>query len=190
MLKEFLEKNVKDFNYRSFLIIELQLLILLMLLVLFLRNIVDFYFFAATELILSGTYLYIILFQLKEEIKEEFNKYLIFFLAIWVFVQSVWLMSAFFIKDFFFQYIFFIAALIALILFVLLFNLFLGRNYTEGKVLLSNDKIAIVETQFDLLSFTNAGKYLVETDRKRNKGATVKVKIRNLLFSRKPFRIL
>lgn len=190
MLREFLEKNVKDFNYRSFLIVELQLLILLMLLILFLRNAVGFYLFAGAQVILSVTYLYIILVQLEKESKEEFSRYIIFFLAVLVFVQVIWVIPAFLIKDFFYQYIFFIVALIGLLLFVLLFNLFFGRNYTKGKVLLSNGEMAVVEAQFDLLSFTNAGKYVVATDRKRNKGATVKVKIRKLLFYRKPFKII
>lgn len=190
MFREFLERNVKDFNYRAFLIIKLQLLLFAMLIFIFAKPLMEFTLFVFGEVILAALYLYAIIIEFKSVEKAEYPKYLLFFSAILLFIQLSWIVPAFIGANILTNYYFISFLLVALLLFSFLFKIFFGRNYTLGRVLLSNEKSAVVETEFDLLSFTNGGKFIVENNKKRREGEQVKVAVKNLFFYRKPYKIL
>ncbi|MFH1697077.1 MAG: hypothetical protein ABH854_04180, partial [Candidatus Diapherotrites archaeon] len=172
LLREILARNLEEFNYRSFIIIKLQALLVLMLLFLFLRLAVDAVIVLAVEALLSAIYIFIFFSEVKREFPAELMRYGIFFLGVLAFVQAGGIMQ--FIG--FAEAWHFFALIIGLAVFLVLFRMLFGRKYSPAKVLLSDGELAIAETQFDLLSFTNAGKHIVRTERKYAKGAEIRLK--------------
>ncbi|MFH1224471.1 MAG: DUF2101 family protein [Candidatus Diapherotrites archaeon] len=186
MLREFLQENFEGFSWRSFIIIQLQALLVLMVLLLFARFSEFGWLVPAGEVLLSALYLYIVFAQVRDEFAKEFTQYAIFFLGMLVFVQAAWIMQGIFGEGEAGYYQF--ALLLALLLvFVVCFRMVFGRKYVPAKVLLSDGELAVVETRYDLLSFTNAGRHIVHAERKYAKGAEVKLK--KIPFSRK-YRVL
>jgi len=165
----------------------LQILIVLMFLVLF------FYFYfkeliLIPEIILSIIFIFII-FLLKKETLNEFKFYVLFFGFI-LFVFWLSFFAVVFVKENLIKLNFSIFILIALIVFILLFKLFFGRNYCFGEVLLSDNEIAVIKKDFDLLSFSNKGEFIVKTNKAYKKGEKVKVLIGYKDLKRKPLKII
>ncbi len=84
----------------------------------------------------------------------------------------------------------FIASILALAITNIMFRVVFGRNTAEGIVLLSDDKLAVVELDFDLFAGIAKGKYVVETPKKLEKGAKVKVSVKQKFFQRVPERVI
>ncbi|MFH1256140.1 MAG: DUF2101 family protein [Candidatus Diapherotrites archaeon] len=187
MLKAFLEKKFKDFDERSYVLIKLQVLIVAMLLALFLRG-ASFYAFIALEGILAAYYLFEIFVELRKLEKEDFGKYALFFIGLFLFIQGAWLPFVF-VGGFRQVFALGISEIIGLLLFTVLFRLLLGRNYTYGKVVSSDGKIAVVETNYDLLAFTQKGRFVVDSAGKIEPGKKVKVAVKSFFLARKPYKI-
>lgn len=185
LLREFLEENFEGFSYRSFIIIQLQALLVLMVLLLFVRFSEFGWIVPAGEALLSALYLFVMFAEVRKEFAKEFTQYAIFFLDMLVFVQAAWIMQGFFGENEGVQY--FVILLALLLVFVVAFRMVFGRKYVPAKVLLGDGELAVAETRYDLLSFTNAGRHIVKTERKYAKGAEVKLK--KIPFSRK-YRVL
>ena len=185
LLRKFLEQNFEGFSYRSFIIIQLQALLVLMVLLLFVRFSEFGWIVPAGEVLLSALYLFVMFAEAGKEFAKEFTQYAVFFLGMLVFVQAAWIMQGFFGENEGMQY--FVILLALLLAFVVCFRAVFGRKYVPAKVLLSDGEIAVVETRYDLLSFTNAGRHIVHTERKYAKGAEVKLK--KIPLSRK-YRVL
>lgn len=174
LLREFLERNTEGFNYRGYLVAKLQFLIVAMLLASFLRIFVPWAYAVVAEIALSACYFFVLLKEVRADVGKEFAAYAIFFGALWLFIGLSWAAQFFALTIANAQY--FLLLLIALVLFVVLFRVFFGRNYTKGRVLLAGNGIAVVETGFDLLSFSNAGRHIVETVRSYAKGDGIRLK--------------
>ena len=84
----------------------------------------------------------------------------------------------------------FVAVIAALLIINMGFRFLFGKNVLEGKVLLSDNKIAVVELPFDFFAGMQKGMYVVKTDRKIAKGTKVKVKIAQKMFKKVPERII
>ena len=78
----------------------------------------------------------------------------------------------------------------AAVFFLILARKFIMRGHTTGKVLLSNGKLAAVETEFDILSGTAKGRFVVEEGKAHKEGAEVKISVKNALFGKRPERII
>ena len=83
-----------------------------------------------------------------------------------------------------------IGVLAALIVFVLMFRVFFGRKYVCGKVVMCREGEAVVETDFDIRTFTPMGKYVVKSEGKCSAGQEVKVGFALGVFGRKPKKII
>jgi uncharacterized membrane protein len=188
MLKEFLEKNTKNFNYSNYVFAKIQVLIFLMLLALFLKE-VFFEAMAVIEALLITGYAYAVWEMLKHVKKEDFKAYAVFFSGILFFVQGIWVIPIFIANGFIAQYYFLFTLLILLLVFVLAFSIFFGRKYTIGKVVSSTGKKAVVQTDFDLRSFTLGGEFIVEETEKHRGGEKVKIERQKGFSGRKPSKI-
>jgi len=185
MLKKFLEKKTSGFKPIAYLVSKLQLIIVVILFFLLAQNFFSPLILSAFVLIISSYYFYILFFELKKEIKEEeFNYYLVFFSLILVSIDLAYFLP--FLTGSYF-YSFFIPIVIIFLLFSLGFAF--RRKYCFGKVKISSEKETVIEKDFDLLSFTTAGKYIVESEKSISKGKEVKVMVKTTLFGRKPYKI-
>jgi uncharacterized membrane protein len=186
MIFQFLEKNVEGFSRKTFAVLLMQLLLIAMAAMLFFRGYIDFVIFIAIELCLLLVYAELLFIELRKTLAEGFWKYVLFFAGIAAIIQIAWVVDFMALDGGTLQR--FVYVLVVFVVFVVGFRFVFGRNYTTGKVLIADGDMAVVETEFDLLSFTSAGKYIVEnTSAKR--GQKVKVEIKGILFSGKPSRI-
>ncbi|AJF60690.1 MAG: hypothetical protein QT03_C0001G1210 [archaeon GW2011_AR10] len=189
MLKTFLEKNVKDLSYRSFIVIALQLLVFLMLLAVIAAPLLGETVFLAVNAVLILIYLKLLVIDLRKEVKEGFSRYALFFIVLPTAIQVSWIGQSI-ISDTITRLAFFSVLIFGLLVFFVLFKLFVVRNYTYGKVLLSDSEMAVVETDYDLLSLSNGGRFIVESKGKQPVGKKVKIKVENRFFTRKPTQII
>lgn len=115
------------------------------------------------------------LFKSREVFGRDFAKYFLFFAVIFVFIEAFWYSQFFFSGSVFERYYSFILLLLAFFAFVFLFRLLLGRNYSNAKVLLSGNGIAVLETDFDLLSFSLKGRHVINCGKKLKPNSLVKI---------------
>lgn len=177
------------FDSASGSIIALEALLVAMLFTSFLIAIFQegfFAAFAALQAALVIVYLLALFVFVRKHYAKEFWKYALFFVVLAVFVNSAWIVRFFGAKKATEYTNYFLLIVAAMLVFVLLFRLLLGKRHATGKVLFSEGGTAVVQTDFDLLSFTNAGKYVVKTKKKLKKGQTVKLKTGVGLFYTKP----
>jgi len=187
MITSFLEKNVKNFNRKTFAVILLQLLLIAMAGILFSKSYIPLTIFVLAEILVAAAYAKILFSDLRKIQEKEFWKYALFFGGTAAIIQAAWLFDVVEIGISPFQE--FAVVLAAFLVFVVGFRIIYGRKYTEGIVVLSDAEMAVVETEFDLLSFTNAGKHVVESDRPYKKGQKVRVVTEGVMFAGKPKRI-
>jgi len=188
MITSFLEKKVKDFDRKAFYILVMQALLMLMAGTLFIRHYAGDAAFVALEAVLAAAYAKVLLVDVRKIQKSDFGKYAIFFSGVAGIVQATWLIDYVNIGGIS-QFQKFAGVAAAFILFVLVFRIVYGKRYTEAEVLTSDSGIAVVKTGFDLLSFTSAGKSIVETDLVVRKGQKVKVLVAGAFFAGKPRKI-
>src|SRR3989338_3333232 len=158
MIFEFLEKNVKDFDRKTFAVLLMQFLLIAMAALLFFRSYIDGMIFISVEVAFLLVYAELLFIELGKVQKDGFWKYVLFFAGVAILLQLVCVAEFLNIGESSVQRLVFVLG--AFIVFAVAFRLFFGRNYTQGKVLTADGKIAVVETEFDLLSFTSTGKYI------------------------------
>lgn len=154
----------------------------------FINEFFGFFSFAAYEIfctvLFSG-----ILYAIRKEFKNEFARYLAYFCILYALV----LYSAFAlvnIKEPVTNMDIFIILIMGIIVINILFRVIFGKSTVEGKVILSDSEIAVVELPFDLFAGISSGRYVVETSKKLEKGKIVKVLIKRTFFKRIPDRVL
>lgn len=182
MISELLEKNLKGFNYGNYIIKKIHLSLILMVLAGFLYLITEFYFVAFLEIILSILFFHALIIEAKKKFSKDFKRFLFIYGLFYLVIQIMWL-NNFFVPmenrlDVGFLLIF------ILIVIAVVFSLLLKKNTVQAKVLSSNGKITVVETEFDLNSFTKGGKHVIETERKFKENTEIKVKIKKGIFGK------
>lgn len=179
----FLEKLSK----RSIALIEVQLLVFAAIVFALLYGFIDFLVYLALHALIVAAYLYVLFRQLLKEVEEK-NSYLIFFVILIALVEAAafipWLSAKF-------GYGSYMACglLVAMVAYAVGFRLLLGRNYTYGVVEICGENECTVKTEVDILAFTNAGKFIVKSARKYPKGQKAKIRVKQGLFSRRPYEI-
>jgi len=72
---------------------------------------------------------------------------------------------------------------VMILIFYIIFRFGFSRKVVEGKVLMSEKGSAVVSTDFDLLAGVKAGKYIVDTKKKRlRKGQKVRLFVKRSFF--------
>lgn len=135
------------------------------------------------EIVLSIVFLKILLIDLKKETKSEHKYSVYFFMPLFVLIQFSWLLQPIFLEQN--NLLYFFGFIITIFLYVIFFRVAFGRPYTHAKVLLSDNKMAVVETDFDIRSFSVAGKHIIKTDKKIAAGKTIKVQLKTSFFGKK-----
>ena len=187
MITAFLEKHVKKFNRKTFAVMLLQMLLIAMAGILFSKSYLPNSAFVFLEFVVVFAYAKILFSDLRTAQKKEFWKYALFFGGTALIIQATWLLEIVEIGISPFQK--FGVVLAAFLIFVVGFRVIYGRKYTEGIVVLSDADVAVVETEFDLLSFTNAGRHVVESGKPYKKGQKVRVVTEGFMFAGKPKKI-
>lgn len=175
---------------RSVAIVKMQALLFAVLAAAVLRLFVGFGFFIGLNAVVSVAYFYVLLTAVRRETGSEFRHHLLFFAVLWLVLQALWVAQAALPATQ--QYAAFVVIVAALMGLVLGFRAVLGRDYTVGRVVMCDmaAKTAVVETEFDLRSFTNAGKHVVECPKRCAKGERVKVGLRFGYLGGKPKKVL
>ena len=165
-------------------------IVLLCLIVLgnFVEMLIGFYGFLAYEGLCIALF-FIFLHLIKKEFGKEFIRYFVYFivllgLALYVAVSLIEEEKLGPRIDLF------LLLILAIVVVNVLFRIVLGMREVLGTVLLSDEKLAVVELPFDLFAGITAGRYVVETDKKLKKGEKVRVRIKQSLFQRIPERVL
>ena len=174
-------------NKKAFLASALQVAIILMMAAIAFRQFISETAFYAIETVLAAIFLRVLFFDLKKETKKEHKYSVYFFAPLLVLVQLAWIAQKMFQAE---SIAYFIAVLAAFFLFIAAYKLLFGRNYTPATVLLSNDKMAVVETGYDIRSFATAQRHIVETGTKLPEGKEVKISIKKGFFGKKTAKMI
>jgi uncharacterized membrane protein len=182
MIAEFFKKNLKGFNYGNFIVTKIQVSLVLMVLVAFIYFLIDFHAIVFLELIFSLVFFHALLIEARKKFPKDFKYFLLVFGLMYIVIQMIWINNTFIPienrMDVGFLLIFF------LIVVAVIFSVLLKKNEVEGKVICSNGKVTVIETEFDLRSFTKGGKYIIETQKQFKEGKKIKVKIKKSVFGK------
>ncbi len=181
MLKEFLKQNIKGFNYKNFIAMKIQLSLILMTLTGFTFFLTGFYFTASLEIIFSLVFFHS-LTEAKKEFTQDFKLFVLLFGSFYLIIQLIWLNQVIIPAenriDFGFVLIF------ILVIITVIYTVLIKKNTIKGKVISSNGKVTVIETEFDLRSFTKGGKHIIETPQKFNEGTEIKIKIQKSIIGK------
>lgn len=144
--------------------------------------------FAVIESMLLAGFI-LLLLKMKKAFGKDFLRYALYFCLL-LLVVSVSIAVLVFSEALGPRIDLFVAVIAALLIINMGFRFLFGKNVLEGKVLLSDNKIAVVELPFDFFAGMQKGMYVVKTDRKIAKGTKVKVKIAQKMFKKVPERII
>ncbi|MFH1752123.1 MAG: DUF2101 family protein [archaeon] len=144
--------------------------------------------FLVIPVVLTIVFLYF-LFKLLKSVKEK-TIYFAFFFVLMVLTDLAWAGNFLLQSLSIFNYYYLIAVTAGLLVFIGFLRFAVKKNYCKGKVVLSDDKTAVIETDYDLTSFVKAGKFVVKTNKKLKVGATVKLKIKQGIFSVRPTEVV
>ena len=183
MISEFLEKNAKGFNYGNFIIQKIHLSLILMVLAGFLYLITDFIVIAVIQAVIALVFFYSLLIEIRKKFSQEFKYFVFIYGLFFLVVQTMWL-NNFFIPEENRMDVGFLLIFV-LIVIAVVFSIFLKKNFVKAIVLSSNGKITVIETEFDLRSFTKGGKHIIETEKKFKENQEIKVKIKKGIFGKK-----
>lgn len=187
MLRKFLEKRTKGFKPIAYLVSKLQVLLIAILVLLLLRQLMDSYIFSAAIAVISLYYLYALAVETRKEVgKKEFPLYFSFFFTLLFAVDL-----SLFLSDFSGSYsVYAFAAPVSIILAVFIVSFLFRRKFCHAKVVMSEKGSAVIEKDFDLLSMTTAGKFVVESEKALQKGKEAKVAVKTTFFGRKPYKVI
>ncbi|MCD6247307.1 MAG: DUF2101 family protein [Candidatus Diapherotrites archaeon] len=154
----------------------------------FVNEFFNFTLFIAFEALFIALF-FLILWKMRSVFGRGFIRYLLYFLILFCIILASLLLLVM-SEKLAPRFDIFLVLVIALIITNVAFRVIFGKKELEGRVLLSDDRLAVVELPFDLFAGIPKGKYVVETDTKIAKGKKVKVKIKQTLFKRVPERIV
>jgi uncharacterized membrane protein len=125
------------------------------------------------------------IFQGKKHLGEDWTAYLTLYAFFGIFALSIPFITTYLPLSLFVPTSF--VSSIFLIVFILVSGLMLwkvrfGRNYTIGKVILADQKLAGVQVSYDVRSNTKNGKFVVLNPVKAKKGQKVKVLVKSKIF--------
>jgi len=187
MFKEFLEKRTKGFKPIAYIVSKLQVLLIAILILLLLSQLTNSYFFPAAIAIISLYYIYALVAEARKEVeKNEFPLYFIFFFSLLFAVDLSFFLSGF--SGIYSLYAF--AAPVSIILAVFIFFFLFRRKFCPAKIVMSEKGSAVIEKDFDLLSMTTAGRFVVESEKALQKGKEAKVAVKTTFFGRKPYKVI
>ena len=186
MIKDFLKKKISDFKPIAYAVSKLQLLVIASLLLLLLKPFFPVFSLNLIVTFFSLYYLYVLITEIKAEVrKEEYLHYFVFFFLLLAVVDLAAVLP-FFLGELS-AYAFFVPLIILLSLFAVSF--ILRRKFTYCMVSATGKGDVVIEKDFDLLSLTTAGKFVVKADKPIKKG-TVKAAVKTTFSGRKPYKIL
>jgi len=154
----------------------------------FINEFFNFTLFIAFEALFIALF-FLILWKMKSVFGKGFIRYLLYFLILFCIILASLLLLVM-SEKLAPRFDVFLVLVIAVIITNVAFRVIFGKKELQGKVLLSDNKLAVVELPFDLFAGIPKGKYVVETDAKIAKGKKVKVKIKQMLFRRIPERVV
>ena len=175
-------------NKKAFLITVLQITLILMLALITLKEVLNETVFYFSQILLSFVFLIILFFDLKSELKK-YHKYSVYFFApLYLIIQISWFARTFLteLNNLFY----FLGFIFIIFIYVVFFKFVFGRNFVEGKVILSNAKMAVVKTDFDIRSFNTQAIHVVVTDKKIKEGNIVKIGFKRNFLAKKTAKIL
>ncbi|MBI2598003.1 MAG: DUF2101 family protein [Candidatus Diapherotrites archaeon] len=172
---------------KVFLVTVLQVSLVLMLAAIVFRPFAGEIAFYFLEAILSLIFLKILFADLRKEITQEYKFVVYFFAPLFALIHLSWLAQKFFGGTW--GPHFFLAFILLVLAYLVFFKAVFGRNYTMGKVLLSNEKMAVVETDFDIRAFVTAGKHIVETKKKLSEGTNAKISVKMGFLGQKTSKV-
>lgn len=169
------------------LVMKLQILILAIAAATALRPVLGEIGFAVLDIALSAYYFFVLLVEVRNA-AEGWKYYVVFFSGFWAVLQGVWVVQL--MLPLAVQHIALVAALALLLAFLLGFRIVCGRGHTTGRVLVCQGSTAVVETDFDIRTFTRAGKHIVDCGKQCKPGQVVKLGLAYGLLGGVPKRIL
>jgi len=182
MISEFLEKNLKGFNYGNFIALKIQTSLILMAVISFAYFLIKLNTTIILQLILSVVFFHAILIETRKRFEKDFKYFLMVFVPIYLVIQIIWInniiVPAQNRMDVGFLLIF------ILIVIAVVFSFLIKKNTVEAKVLSSNGKITVVETEFDLRSFNKGKKHIIETNKKIAEGKKIEIRIKKGIFGK------
>lgn len=182
----FFEKPSK----KALAVLKLEILAILLLFVVFLNVVLPAEAALALEIILSALFLFFLFFETRRLFAKDFKAYAVFFVFLFAVIQANFWAQFLPITEMQLRLQVFFATAAAFLAFLLAFRFFFVKNSVSAKVLSGGKGTAIVETEFDLLAMVNAGKYSVKANKRLEKGKTVKVRVKQGFFGRRPFEII
>ncbi len=183
MISEFLKKNLNEFNYGNFIVKKIHASLILMVLAGFLFYATEFKTILFLEIIFSLIFFHTLLIEAKKKFQKDFKYFLTLYGLFYLVVQAMWLNNFIVPKENRMDAGFFL--IFILIAIAVGFSLLLKKKTVKAKVLSSNGKITVIETEFDLKSFTKGGKHIIKTKEKFNEGQEIKIKINKNFFGKK-----
>jgi hypothetical protein len=183
MISEFLEKNLQGFNLGNYIVMKIQITLILMLLVSFAFFLVETIVIVLVQVILSAIFFHAIIIEVKKKFSKDFKYFLLIFGVMYLVIQTVWISNLVLAPENNIDLGF--ALIFILIVMAVIFSVLLKRNEVEAKIISSNGKVTVIETEFDLMSFNKGGKHIIETEKKFKENSKVKIRIRKSIFGKK-----
>ncbi|MDO8538773.1 MAG: DUF2101 family protein [archaeon] len=174
---------------QNFLILQLQLLVVVILLSGFLLNFVDFSIFLAVEAVLAIYFLFLLFFQIRKEFKEQFNYFLLFFGVLFLLVELSWIIQKIIPAEDETQLNALFGLLFVIIAFSIIYRVIFAKKTIKARIVMSENNSAVVKTDFDIFSFTKAGKHIVEAKKSYPTGKEVEVELKSSFLKTKPWKI-
>ena len=179
--------QITELNSRSLSVLKLQIILILLLLNGFVYSFFSVPAFYA-QIVFNLLYLKVF-FKALNDFRKDRNVFIAFFLFLLLAAQSVFLMN-FFKIQLLFASTYLIPFLVFLLILIFFFKMFYSKKFIEARVLLSDEKLAVIETELDLNSLTVSGKFIVKSNKKFKKGRKVKVAVKKGFFSSRPDKII
>lgn len=190
-LYELVKRFSKDLTWKSFSIIKIQSVLVVILFIGLLGFFANLWAVIVVQAFLSVFYFKILFYDLKKHFIKDFYKYALFFSGIYVFAELIWLLPGVYgLSDPVLATKIVLYELAGLVVFIMLFKLVFGVRTIKCRVLASSRDLAVVETDFNLLAFCKAGKYIAEASKKHREGETVSVEMSRGFARQKPYRII
>ena len=181
--------NENKFFSQNFLVLQLQIMLLLIIFSGFLLQFIDFGIFLLIEIIIAAYFWFLLLKPIKNKFNEQFKYFLLFFGIIFVLVELSWVIQKTIPASNENQLNALFALLFIMVVFAVFYRIVFGRKPLNARIIMSEKNSAVIETDFDIFSFTKAGKYIVEAGKAYPAGKDVKVLLKTAFFKSKPWKI-
>jgi uncharacterized membrane protein len=145
--------------------------------------------FVVFWLALVGLYAWVLFWGIRREVKEDFLGYAVFFLF-FLMVIVVAQATFFWTANPTLLFRVFLGLVFGMLVFLVFFNFFFGKNWSAAVIRVMGEKEAAVETRFDLLAGIKKGIHVLPCRKRLAKGCRVKVKVEKNFLKGKPVTVL